>query len=117
MSIYNVVVAICSLFFFMIGADKFFFFLEPPCSLTERIPPLVWKGLGVLQLAVGILIWLPSIRKYVASFFVVFMLFFTMVHLVENTYDIGGAVFMAVLLGLLAWNPNFLNGKKKGVNS
>ena len=67
---------------------------------------------GVLQLASGILIWLPKYRKYIAGFFTVFMLVFTMVHLKEGTSDIGGAASMAVLLGLLAWNPSFLKGKK-----
>ena len=112
MIVKNIVVAICSLLFFMIGADKFFSFLEPPCSLMGEIPSIIWKVLGVLQLAAGILIWLPKLRKYIAGFFFVFMLVFTIVHLVEGTYDIGGSVFMAVLLGLLVWNPGFLRGKK-----
>ena len=97
----------------MVGADKFLLFLEPPCSLMNSISPIVWKLLGVLQLAGGVLIWLPKFRKYVTGFFFVFMLFFTIVHLVNNTYDIGGAVSMAILLGILFWNPDFLNGKRK----
>ncbi len=114
MNITNVITAICSLLFIMIGLDKFLFFLEPPCSLMNSISPAVWKLLGVMQLAAGILIWLPKFRKYVAGFFVVFMLVFTGYHLVENTYDIGGALFIAVMLGLLVWNPNFLRrGKYK----
>jgi len=108
----NIIVAICSLLFLMVGADKFFMFLEPPCSLMDSISPFVWKSLGVLQLAAGILIWMPKFRKCVAIFFFGFMLFFTIVHLIYNTYDIGGSAFMAVLLGLLVWNPNFLRGKK-----
>lgn len=113
MNLKNIVIGICSLLFLMIGADKFFGFMEPPCSLEGTIPVAVWKGLGVLQIAGGILIWLPKFRKYVVSFFIVFMLFFTIVHLSKGTYDLGGAVFMAVLLGLLAWNPSFMNSKKK----
>ncbi len=113
MNITNIIVAICSLLFFMIGADKFLLFLEPPCSLTSSIPLIVWKIIGVLQLAAGILIWLPKYRKHVAGFFAVFMLVFTMIHLMEQTYDIGGSAFMAVLLGLLVWNPGFLSRKNK----
>ncbi len=111
MNIANVITAICSLLFIMIGADKFLFFMDPPCSLTNSIPTIVWKILGVMQLAGGVLIWLPSYRKYVSGFFVVFMLFFTAVHLINNTYDVGGALSMAVLLGLLTWNPIFIRGK------
>jgi hypothetical protein len=81
--------------------------------LTDSIPVAIWKILGALQLASGILIWLPKYRKYVAGIFFVFMLVFTAIHILENTYDIGGALFMASLLGLLVWNPAFLNGKKK----
>jgi uncharacterized membrane protein YphA (DoxX/SURF4 family) len=97
----------------MIGADKFFSFLDPPCSLMSNISPAVLKLLGVLQLASGILIWLPKYRRYVAGFFAVFMLVFTIVHLSQHTYDIGGSAFMAVLLGILAWNPDFLKTKNK----
>jgi len=96
----------------MVGADKFFSFLEPPCSLMGSIPTVIWNVLGVLQIAAGILIWLPKYRKYVAGFFMVFMLVFTVVHLMQNTFDFGGAAFMAVLLGLLVWNPSFLRGNK-----
>lgn len=112
MNITNVLVAICSLMFLMIGADKFMNYLEPPCSMMNSIAPSIWKTLGVLQLAGGILIWLPKFRKYVAGFFCIFMLFFTVVHLINNTYDVGGSAFMAVLLGVIAWNPGFLRGKK-----
>jgi len=107
----KIITAICSLLFVMIGLDKFFSFLDPPCSLMGNMPPIMWKSLGVLQLIAAILIWFPKFRRYVAGFFVVFMLVFTVIHLVNNTYDIGGAVFMAVLLALLAWNPGFLRGK------
>jgi len=109
----NVIIAICSLLFFMIGADKFLEFLQPPCSMMDSIPSTVWKGLGVLQVAAGILLWMPKFRKPVASFFVMFMLGFSITHLVNNTYDIGGSMFMAIMLGILVWNPSFLNGQSK----
>jgi len=97
----------------MIGADKFFMFLEPPCSLATNIPTTLWKILGVSQITAGILIWLPQVRKYVVGFFFVFMLVFVTIHLTQSTYDIGGAAFMMILLGLLVWNPSFIRGKKK----
>jgi len=95
----------------MVGADKFLGFLEPPCSLESSISPIVWKVFGVMQVASGILIWLPKYRKYIAGFFFVFMLLFSVVHLTQSTYDIGGSMSMAVLLGLLVWNPGFLRAK------
>lgn len=113
MNIKNAIIAICSILFLMIGIDKFFHFMEPPCSLMSNISPVIWKLLGILQLAAGILLWLPRFRKYVAGFFMVFMVVFIIVHLTEGTYDIGGALFMAVLLGLLVWNPAFIRGKSK----
>ena len=97
----------------MVGADKFFAFLEPPCSLMDSIPSIVWSALGVLQIAGGILIWLPKYRRYVVGFFTIFMLAFTVIHLVNDTTDVGGSIFMAVLLGILLWNPSFIRGKSK----
>jgi len=111
MNLTTIITAICSLSFFMIGADKFLSFLEPPCSLETSISPTLWSILGVLQLAAGLLIWLPAFRKHVAGFFTVFMTIFSIVHLTQNTYDIGGSAFMAILLGLLTWNPSFLGEK------
>lgn len=111
MTLAKVIIAFCSFSFFMIGVDKFSAFLEPPCSLATSVPPTAWQVLGVLQIVSGILLWLPKFRKHVAGFFAVFMTIFSIVHLSQNTYDIGGSAFMAVLLGLLTWNPSFLRGK------
>ncbi len=116
MNISNVVVAICSLLFIMIGADKFFPFMEPPCTLMNSISPIIWKLLGCLTLAGGVILWFPKYRKYVAGFFICYMLFFIIVHLVHGTYDIGGAASMAVMLGLLVWNPDFIQSKKVQTN-
>nr|WP_321237479.1 hypothetical protein [uncultured Psychroserpens sp.] len=113
MNILKIITAICSLLFFIVGFDKFFPFMDPPCSLIDNIPKTFWKVLGSFQLAAGILIWFSKLRRYVAGFFVLVLLFFTIYHLKENTYDIGGSIFMAVLLGILVWNPTFLKGKNK----
>jgi len=96
---------------FMVGADKFLSFLKPPCSLETAVPIIIWQALGAMQIVSGVLIWLPKFRRYVVGFFFVFMLIFTIVHISQATYDIGGSAFMAVLLGLLLWNPSFINRK------
>lgn len=111
MNIQKILIGVCSLMFLMIGADKFLHYLEPPCSMEGNIPPMVWMGLGVLQLVAGILIWLPKYTKLIAGFFTIFMGVFILVHLSQDTKDIGGAAFMAVLLGVLYWNPSFIRGK------
>ena len=111
MNLSNIIAGICSLMFFMIGADKFFAFLEPPCSLMNEISPIIWKGLGALQLIAGVLIMIPKYRKPVVGFFFIFMLVFSVIHLTQGTKDVGGALFMATLLGLLIWNPSFLDAK------
>ena len=113
MNLASVIAAICSLLFFMVGLDKFYAFLEPPCSLMDSIPTNVWYLFGVLQFSAGILIWFPMFRKPVAGFFTIFMLTFSVIHLLNGTNDIGGSSFMAVMLGLLFWNPKFIRGKKK----
>ena len=99
--------------FFMIGADKFLSYLEPPCSLESSLSPMIWSIFGVMQLATGILLWLPQFKKYVVGFWMIFMLVFAGVHLSQGTSDFGGALFMAGLLGVLVWNPSFIRGKAK----
>lgn len=113
MNIKTILIGITSLLFLSIGADKFLNFLEPPCSLMGTISGTVWSIFGVLQIAAGILIWLPKYRRYVAGFFTIFMLVFTIKHLLAGTSDIGGSAFMAVLLALIFWNPGFIQGKNK----
>ncbi len=76
MNLKTIITAICSLLFLMIGADKFLLFLEPPCTMMNHISPIVWKALGGLQLAAGVLIWFPKFRKHIAGFFAIFMLVF-----------------------------------------
>jgi len=116
MSIAKILIAIGSLMLIMVGVDKFLGFLQPPCSLESTIPVMVWKILGVIQIAGGILIWLPQFRRFVLGFFVLFMLFFTIYHITQGTYDIGGSAFMAVLFGFLLWNPRFIRGKQKSTD-
>lgn len=111
MNIFKILTALASLMFIMIGLDKFLSFLTPPCSLEEEISVLVWRALGVVQLCAGVFIWLPRYTKGVAVFFAIFMSIFTIVHLVQGTYDIGGSAFMAVLLAIVAWNPPILSRK------
>jgi len=113
MSIANIITGLCSLMFFMIGPDKFLNYLEPPCSMMEFVSPVVWKTLGVIQVLAGILIWLPQFKKYIVGFFAVFMYVFVLVHVTQGTKDIGGALFMGILLSILAWNPSFIRGKKR----
>lgn len=113
MNLASIIAAICSLLFFMVGLDKFYAFLEPPCSLMESIPKTVWHLFGALQFLAGTLIWFPKLRKPVAGFFTIFMLTFSIIHLLNGTSDIGGSSFMAVILGLLFWNPKFIRGKER----
>lgn len=113
MNLMKVLVGFISLMFLTLSVDKFLYFMEPPCTLMDTIGPTIWKLLGVATLIGGILIWLPKYRKSVASFFIVYMLGFTIYHLVSGTSDVGGAVFMAVLLSIVVWNPSFMQGKKK----
>jgi len=108
MNLKSVIIAICSLLFLMIGLDKFFEFLQPPCSLNDKVSLIAWKAIGVAQIISGVLIWKHPYRKYIVGFFFVFMIVFSMIHLSQNTHDIGGSTFMAVMLGLLLWHPPFL---------
>lgn len=112
MNLNKIITAVCSILFLMLGADKFLNFLEPPCSLMNQVPTAVWTTLGVVYPLAGILIWLPKFRRPIAGVFLVLMVGFSIYHLTQNTYDIGGSSFMAVLLALLLWNPGFMRGKQ-----
>ncbi len=107
-----ILIGISSLMFLPVGFDKFLNFIEPPCTLMTEIPVVVWKFIGVLQIAAAVLLWFPTLSKYVAGFFLVFMLVITAVHLSQGTTDIAGSVFMAFLMALLVWNPSFLRRTK-----
>ena len=109
MKLINMVIALSTILFLMIGVDKFIPFLEPRCSLADEISPWVWKAFGILQLLAAALIWAPKFRKPIAGFFFAFMLGFITLHLWVGTYDIGGAMFMTFAMGLLLWNPAILN--------
>jgi len=111
MNLMNILVAGISLMFITLSVDKFFPFMEPPCTLMDTFNPMIWKMLGVATLIGGILLWIPKFRRATAGFFIIYMLGFSVYHLVSNTYDIGGAVFMAFLLGIVVWNPSFMGSK------
>lgn len=108
----KILTGLFSLMLLMVGADKFLNFLEPPCSLMDTLPSTVWSLLGVIQILGGLLVWSPKIKKPILVFFLFFMLGFTIYHLTQSTYDIGGSSFMAVLCGILLWDPSFMSGKK-----
>jgi len=107
----KIITGICTILFLMVGADKFLGFMEPPCSMEGHIPPLIWKTMGVLMIISAFLLWLPKYRKHLAGFWAVYMIVFVLVHLTQSTYDVAGAISMAVLLGVLVWNPSFIGGK------
>lgn len=108
----KILTAICSFFFFMLAADKFLNFLDPPCSLMNQVPAALWTTLGILYPIAGVLIWFPKFRRPVAGIFMVLMIGFSLYHLSQSTYDIGGSSFFAILLALLVWNPSFLRSKR-----
>ncbi len=99
----KIITAVFSLLMFMIGVDKFMAFLTP-CNIMASIPTTLWHIIGVLQIAAAFLIWLPRFRKIVAGFFLCLMIYFIVRHLMEGTYDIGGAVFLGLICGLLLRN-------------
>ncbi len=113
MNLEKIVVGIVSLLLLMIGVDKFLGFLEPPCTVMEDIPVGIWKAIGVVQVIAAFLIWQPKFRRSIAGIFLALMIFFIVKHLMSDTTDIGGAVFMGVLCALLLWSPSFLRGKTK----
>ena len=77
----------------------------------SKVSPILWKTIGGIQIVAGILIWSAKIRKYIAGFMLAILIYFTLYHIIEKTSDIGGSIFMALLLAIIVWNPSALRKK------
>ena len=85
----------------IIGIDKFFFFL-PPCSLMENVSGQAAIIGGILEIVLGILVLL-KIQLIPILYITAFLMgAAVLTHLINNTYDIGGAfLLMCYALGLV----------------
>lgn len=104
MYINQIITGLFSIMLLMIGLDKFLVFLEQ-CSLFSSINPTTLKVIGITQILMGISVWNVKWRSSVAWLILGLMVYFIIRHIVEGTYDIGGAVFMALISILIIWDP------------
>jgi len=111
--IYKILLGLFTLLMLMLGVDKFYPIAEP-CSVLMEWSPTALKVLGVIQILRGVLIWFETTRKLVAGFFLGLMIYFIVRHLMTDTYDIGGALFLAGICLLINWNPKFLRSTVEG---
>jgi len=85
----------------IIGIDKFYTFL-PPCSLMKNISTTGAMVGGVVEILLGIFILLKIQLKPVLYTTAFLMGAAVISHLINGTYDLGGALFlMLYALGLI----------------
>ena len=83
-------------FCIVFGIDKFLEFL-PACSLTAYIPPSAMMATGVLEIILGIALFLNKYTLTVLRLITGLMLGGLILHLLKGTYDVGGAAFGAIV--------------------
>lgn len=81
----------------ILGVDKFFQFIPLSCTLMIDASKSLMYGLGVIEVGLGILLLLGKFTKFILIGVCLLMVWAIVMHLVSETYDIGGAVFLAIL--------------------
>ena len=99
-----------ALFCLVFGADKFLKFSHS-CSLEQTSNDIVWKIIGVIEIAIGMSLLLNKYVSYFLSLAIVVFTIGIISHLNQNTYDIGGAVFLLIYaIVLLYFNKGIIMG-------
>lgn len=81
----------------ILGIDKFIGFIPESCSLMGVGSSLMWKLTGVIEILLGVLLFLGRYTNFILGFIIGLMLWAILMHIVNGTYDIGGAIFLAIL--------------------
>ena len=81
----------------ILGIDKFFTFIPAACSLLTEATTSMSYSLGVIEILLGILLFAGKFTKTILIFVVLLMISAIIMHLMNDTYDIGAAIFMAII--------------------
>jgi len=95
-SLENMLQILFAVFCIVFGIDKFLEFL-PTCSLTNHIPQSGMMVTGILEIILGIALLLKKYTFTALRLVTGIMLGGLILHLMTGSYDVGGAVFGAVL--------------------
>jgi len=82
----------------VLGMDKFFLFIPDSCTLLVDAPKSMLYTLGVIEVVLGILLCLGKYTRTILVAILVLMISAIVMHMVNDTYDIGGAVFLILLV-------------------
>ena len=94
---------------FILGLDKFLKLMPLSCTLLTDASESLMYGLGVIEILLAVLLFLGKFTKTILVVVVLFMVWAIVMHLMADTYDIGGAVFLAVLSTVLLVLPKSIN--------
>jgi len=81
----------------ILGLDKFLKLMPVACTLMTDASDTILYIIGGLEIVLGILLFLGKFTKGILIAVVLLMLWAIGMHLINETYDIGGAVFLAVV--------------------
>lgn len=81
----------------ILGVDKFFLFIPLSCTLLVDASKSMMYGLGVVEIGLAILLLLGKFTKSILIGVCLLMVWAIAMHFISGTYDIGGAVFLAIL--------------------
>jgi len=81
----------------VLGFDKFFTFIPETCSLMTDLSKPFSYTIGIIEIMLGVLLFLGRFTKAILIFVILLMVWAIAMHLKAQTYDIGGAIFIAVL--------------------
>lgn len=88
----------------ILGIDKFFQFIPESCTLLEDASKTMMYSLGVIEIVLAFFLFVGKFTKKILLAIVLLMAWATLMHFMNDTYDIGGAVF----LGIIALLPLFI---------
>lgn len=81
----------------ILGIDKFTRLMPLACTLMEDASDNMLYAVGVIEVVLGILLLLGKFQKAILIAIVIFMLWAIVMHLMSGTYDIGAAIFLAIV--------------------
>lgn len=81
---------------FILGLDKFLKLMPLSCTLLTDTSNSIMYGLGVVEVVLAVLLFAGKFTKTILIAVVLLMVWAIVMHLMADTYDIGGAVFLAV---------------------
>lgn len=97
----------------LLGLDKFFAFIPESCSLLIDIDYNIKITIGIVEIILGLCLFTRKFTRSILIFVVILMLLAVYSHIQSNTYDIGGALFLAIISLVAIFTTSKISSKAK----